>query len=108
MGFDAYDADQVEERRTRRKVKADPDQMDLAWVASDERGRRFLRRVIEACGLMSQSYVAGDALGTAFNEGKRSIGARLHVAITNAGDGVARAILAEPLPEHDGRNRRAD
>ena len=108
MAFDAYDPDQVEERKTRRKAKADPDQMDLAWVASDERGRRVLRRILETCGLMAASYVPGDALGTAFNEGKRNIGMRLHLVLANAGEGTARAILAEPLPEHDGRNRRAD
>lgn len=108
MAFDPYDQDQVEERKIRRKAKAEPDQTDLAWVASDERGRRALRRIMEVCGLTSRSYVAGDALGTAFNEGKREIGLQLHSAITKSGDGLARAILAEPLPEYDGRNQRAD
>lgn len=106
--FDPYDQDQVEEKKIRRKAKAEPAQIDLAWVASDEKGRRVLRRIIEICGLMSGSYAQGDALATAYNEGKRNIGVQLHTAITSAGDGLDRAILSEPLPEYDGRNRRAD
>lgn len=50
---------------------------DLRAVLSTESGRRFLWRVVEGfSGAVAASY-DGQALGTVYNEGRRSVGLRL-------------------------------
>ena len=46
---------------------------DLRTVIEAPEGRRFLRRVLEQSNILSPSYAAGDALGTAYNEGLLSV-----------------------------------
>ncbi|GAN88044.1 hypothetical protein LU298_11435 [Komagataeibacter intermedius] len=95
--YDPHDPEQVSERRTRRKARAATDQLDLAWVASDPRGRRVLLRILNETQFMAGSFVPGDPLATAFREGQRDIGIKLHTVLTNAGEGVLSNILMESL-----------
>jgi hypothetical protein len=51
-------------------------QKDFLEIAGSASGRRFLYALIDDCGGFSLSYT-GEALGTAFNEGRRSVAVRL-------------------------------
>lgn len=94
---DPFSPEDVAERKTRRKARASVDQLDMQWVCSDPRGRRVLARIMAATGMMLPSYVPGDALTTAYREGQRDIGIKLHAVLTNAGEGLAQSILSEPV-----------
>lgn len=65
------------------KAKADAEQElrweidDLVWLMTSKRGRRVMWRLLTNAGVYRQSYVPGDAFGTAFNEGNRNQGSRL-------------------------------
>ncbi|NHN85795.1 hypothetical protein GOB93_14255 [Acetobacter musti] len=101
MTYDPNDVAQVEEKRSRRKAKATGPQRDLLWVCSDPRGRRVLARILQGTGPLAASFIPGDALGTAYREGQRSVGIELHSVLTNAGEGLAGSILAERLTGDD-------
>ena len=63
--------------RKREKLRAATDAADLAWLLADPRGRRFYWRLIDRiCGTFGTS-IAADPIGTAYNEGRRSIGVAL-------------------------------
>jgi hypothetical protein len=49
---------------------------DLLTVLSTPEGRRFVWGLVAQCGCFVQSF-NGDALATAFNEGRRSVGLSL-------------------------------
>lgn len=101
MSYDAYDRDEVADRKNRRKAKATQAQRDLQRVCSEPEGRRVLVRVLAETGYTGASFVPNDPLTTAYREGQRSIGIALHAALTNAGDDLLRAILAENVQSDD-------
>ncbi|MDD4915724.1 MAG: hypothetical protein PHW13_11890 [Methylococcales bacterium] len=72
--MDIYEQEQAARRREaeslRRQRLADEDFRMLAELPA---GRRFIRRLLGECGVHQSSY-AGDALGMAFREGRRSVG----------------------------------
>ncbi|MFT9221918.1 hypothetical protein [Gluconobacter oxydans] len=101
MSYDPNDRDDVSERRTRRKAKASQEQRDIQRVCETAEGRRVLARILSATGRETASFTPGDALMTAYLEGKRSVGILLHAQIINAGDHLPRAILAENVQGDD-------
>ncbi len=73
---------------------------DLRTVIEAPEGRRFLRRVLEQSNILSPSYAAGDALGTAYNEGLRAVGLWLKAEMDRAKPGsFARIIGPESVQE---------
>lgn len=73
---------------------------DLRTVIEAPEGRRFLRRVLEQSNILSPSYAAGDALGTAYNEGLRAVGLWLKAEMDRARPGsFARIIGPESVQE---------
>lgn len=46
---------------------------DFKWLMGGKRGRRIVWRLLEKAGVFHNSFT-GNALGTAFNEGKRNYG----------------------------------
>ena len=73
---------------------------DLRTVIEAPEGRRFLRRVLEQSNILSPSYAAGDALGTAYNEGLRAVGLWLKSEMDKARPGsFARIIGPESVQE---------
>jgi len=46
---------------------------DLRFVMEDERGRRFIARLLDTTGVLKASF-GGDDRSTSFNEGMRRIG----------------------------------
>lgn len=51
------------------------------WVLGDERGRLVLAQIIRASNPLGVSYVAADALGTAFREGQRHAGTLIYQTV---------------------------
>ncbi len=82
MTHDPTNPDDVKQRRASDAVRRKQAETDLEWVLSDPRGQRVLARIVEDCGVSRLSFVAGDPLATAFNEGRRSVGIFLAGAIT--------------------------
>lgn len=44
------------------------------WLAKNPRGLIIIADILKASGWLRQSYIQGDAAGTAFREGQRSVG----------------------------------
>lgn len=65
-----------EQRDAQRRNQAIADANDFKTVASSPAGRRFLRSLLGECGIYHTTFT-GDALTSAFTEGKRAIGLRL-------------------------------
>lgn len=101
MTYNPHDRDEVAERRTRRKAKATQEQTDFQRVCAEPSGRRVLARILAMTGHTLASFTPGDPLATAYREGQRSIGIALQSALTNAGDELPRAILAENVQGDD-------
>ncbi|MFT9297946.1 MAG: hypothetical protein ABF542_07515 [Gluconobacter sp.] len=101
MTYNPHDHDEVAERRTRRKAKATQEQTDFQRICDEPHGRRVLARILAMTGHMLASFTPGDPLATAYREGQRSVGILLQAALTNAGDDLLRAILAENVQGDD-------
>lgn len=73
---------------------------DMRTVIEAPEGRRVLRRMLEQSNVLSPSYAAGDALGTAYNEGLRAVGLWLKAEMEKAKPGsFARIISPDGVQE---------
>lgn len=88
----------AEAERKRRELLA---RMDFKAVAATAEGRRFLQRLLDVCGVDMCSFIQGDAQGTAFMEGKRSIGLWVQALFSDVPECYARLVL-ERLRERRG------
>ena len=81
------------------RVRKDGDA--LAWVLSDERGRRFMRRLLhDACGIDAPTIGPGRPIETAHLwEGRRHVGIDLLVAIDAADQDARERMDAEAAVE---------
>lgn len=92
---DAYDPTEIDERgEPRRAEKPDAalrDEIgDLRWLMGNKRGRSIVWRHLEHAGVYRMSYVQGDPMQMAFNEGQRNGGQRLLALImSNCADQYA-------------------
>lgn len=64
---------QREQSEMRRRNQATLDAQDFEAIAGLPEGRRLLRRMIGECGIYHDSFT-GDALNSAYREGKRAVG----------------------------------
>jgi hypothetical protein len=77
---------------------------DLRSVLKSAPGRRVLWKLFEASGLLGLSLVPGDALATAYNEGRRSIGLGLKLALDEASpDGFVNLMDENQRSDYVGR-----
>ena len=78
--YEPLEASGTEKKRTIRKDKLkalhDRQDNDFRWLMSDERGRRFMWRLIEMSGVRRRSY-DGSTEMMLIREGERNIGLRL-------------------------------
>lgn len=106
--YDPTDPDQVAQRqadaaRAKQQVEA-----DWEFLLRAPQGRRVLVALLTQSGFLHSSYVQGDALATAYGEGKREMGARIYSATTSVRQGaLLPALLAEVMSKPNVGNRRA-
>lgn len=62
----------VQTQRERLKLARRERANDMRAVMLTAAGRRFVWRYLNECGVFGASYQPGDALATAFNEGRRA------------------------------------
>lgn len=82
MSVAGHDSQERAEAAVQAKLDAQAEVDELCWLMSDKRGRRFMWRSLSAAGIYRLSFVPGDAMATAFAEGRRSEGLRLVALIT--------------------------
>ena len=63
---------QAEKKQKDRKLNRDGQIEDFKWLMSDQRGRRFVYRVLEMTGVYRTSFTGNST--TFFNEGMRNVG----------------------------------
>ena len=78
----AADAKQVENAKSLAELRHERRLSDFRWVASDRRGRRFLRELIEFCELFKTTFTGGSE--TFLREGRRQVGLRLWADLSEA------------------------
>ncbi len=71
--MDTGDVKQVGKKKQKRKHRRDQELEDLRRILDMAGGRNFIWRLLEQCGVYKTSHT-GEALETAFNEGKRQMG----------------------------------
>lgn len=80
---------------------------DLRAVLATPEGRRVLWSIIEGrSGMSRRSYVVGDALATAYHEGRRSVGLDLMAAAQKAAPANYVHMVTEALVLQRGAERR--
>lgn len=72
----AADPHTIDEQKRSADFAAAEARLDLRQVLSTPRGRRFVWRMLSMARIYEQSFT-GDALTTAFNEGRRAVGNQL-------------------------------
>lgn len=77
-----------------RALRSATDEADLRWLITDHRGRRFLRRRLAELGVFQLSHT-GEAVSTAFNEGRRSAGLKLLSFILHVAPAAAAWLFTE-------------
>lgn len=100
-----YDPDDEQDRREqeaeKRRQRALLDAQDFESIATLPAGRRLLKRMMVECGIY-QSTFTGDALTSAYQEGKRTMGLWLIEQFNQCPD-LYIQLIKEKEPE-DGRN----
>ena len=76
-------------------MQSSSDVADMRTALASPEMRRVLARFVRASGFLKVSYVSGDTHGTAFNEGRRSIGFELKLAIDAADPDAFARLQAE-------------
>ena len=79
---------------------------EIRWLMSDRRGRNVVWWLLGEAGIYQQSHT-GDALNTAFREGGRRLGLKLHDRLLDADPGALIRLLQEhqpPDPETETEN----
>lgn len=72
---EALGDEEVVEARRRREERAGQQEVDdLRWLLADARGRRFMWRLLNTCGIFTTSFTGNST--TFFNEGARNVGLR--------------------------------
>ncbi|QII84180.1 endopeptidase [Bordetella hinzii] len=80
LGQERTEAEKAEEERLARERE----KSDLCVVMGSKEGRRVVWRLLEQAGIHRISFVPGDPLATAFNEGQRNLGLKLQADVEAA------------------------
>ena len=82
--YDPNNPDHVQQRQDDAALRKAQREADWHWLLSDPRGVRVCIDLLDQFGLLAPSFVPGDALATAYNEGKRSCAIAINGGITTA------------------------
>jgi hypothetical protein len=77
MVRNAADPEQVSKAKEKELRGRDLEISDFAWVLSDRRGRRFLWRLFDFCGINKLSFAGELVATTNFNEGMKNVSNKL-------------------------------
>lgn len=90
----AADRKKLGQQKKQDELRAEQEAADLRWILADERGRRFVRRLLEDCHEHRPSFHTNAAV-MGFQEGERSIGLKLKARICalKPSDAVLGAVL---------------
>jgi hypothetical protein len=81
--YSLAEQEEAEQRKSElAKLRRDVEKADLLFVMDNERGRRFIWRILESAGVFRSSFDESAAL-MAFREGSRNIGLSLLAQITD-------------------------
>ena len=47
---------------------------DLRFMFRTPQGKRIIQHIVSECNILGSSYASGNAIGMAYNEGRRSVG----------------------------------
>lgn len=89
----------VKEKDKQSRSRAQRDIDDLALILSDMRGRRFIWRYLQECGVFKTSFNNSGSV-TAFNEGMRNIGLKLLAEISEADSDAYSKMVDESKKEN--------
>lgn len=64
----------INDRESKRLREQQQDELDFKKLSETAEGRRFIRRLMDECGVYRISYAPEDHSLTAYREGRRSIG----------------------------------
>jgi len=92
-----------EESQRQQKIKIAQDLDDTKYVMCDERGRRFVSKLIARAGVYGNSFT-GQSNSTMFNEGARREGLRLLKEIKDLVPGFYLTMLKEEMEEKERKN----
>lgn len=90
----AADSEQVKDAQDKLQRVREREIEDVRFILNDKRGRRFLWRQLEECGVF-RSSANNSGSWTYFNEGQRNIGLKLLTEITDASPDAYLLMLKE-------------
>lgn len=99
QALDRARAQTEEELKLERLLEID----DFKFVMEDKRGRRFIWRLLEKCGVFHSSYT-GDS-GTFFKEGQRNVGL-VHLALIHEACPEKYSLMLKEQREYGRRKHR--
>lgn len=79
---------------------------DILTVLSTRQGRRYLWRIMGEAGVFRMSFIAGAADATAFNEGKRNLGASILTEIMDHAPKLFLTMQQEAIQDDEERKAR--
>jgi hypothetical protein len=100
------DLDPIEKERRKKeeqkqqRIRIAQDKDDIHYVMSDERGRRFVSKLLLRAGIHACSF-SGQSNGTIFNEGARNEGLKLLYDIKTHTPGFYLTLIKEEMNEND-------
>ena len=104
--YDPTDPEQASEWQQTEELRRAQLKADLNWLLSAPQGRRLLAKALVEYGLLGSSYAPGDALGSAFTEGKRAAAVDALAGVTLMADGpLVTTLLHEVFALHATRGR---
>lgn len=71
------DEGQIKAAGKKEKLRDTVDREDMQKLLDTAWGCRILWKYLQWCGVYEQSYASGNSHGTAFNEGRRTVGLKI-------------------------------
>ena len=89
----AADKKQVRHAKRKQESKEERQLNDVRYILNDERGRRFLWRYLNLCGVFRSSFTGN--FETYFNEGERNVGLKMLADVNEAAPEVYAVMVKE-------------
>ena len=100
--YDPTDPEQVAVRQEVETLRNEQRKADWKWMLDDPRGKRIMVDLLRQFRLFAPSYVPGDTMAMAFNEGMRASSAVLTNTILTIGSQEAVCDILKGLTDPNG------